>query len=290
MADNYLEKRMDDYRNGRLHVKKSAASSSTGSRRSPLAGKRVLVTGGANGIGRAIVAAFRNVGCRVAIFDSDCRHGNEVAQQTGSRFYPCDLAVTGQIANRMQQLFDDWGDLDIIINNAAECLFHNLCDTTSEEFLHTLSVNLVAPFEIARLYAMHRRSSGEKGVSWGRIVNIASTRALQSEPGTEAYSASKGGIIALTHSLMASLADLGITVNAILPGWIETGNYGDLRDIDHKCHPSGRVGRPDDIARACIFLSAPDADFINGATLVVDGGMTRKMIYPEFPAFCRDFR
>lgn len=284
MADNYLEKRMDDYRNGRLTKKKHVSGSGNGTRRSPLAGKRVLVTGGANGIGRAITATFRKEDCRVAIFDVDRKHGNEVAQQTGAKFYPCDLADSGQIAARMEQLFDDWGDLDIIINNAAECRFRDLCDTTSEEFTHTLRVNLVAPFEIARLYALHRRNNAgrlNEPAESGRIVNIASTRAVQSEPGTEAYSASKGGIIALTHSLMASLADLRITVNAILPGWIETGNYELLRAIDHQCHPSGRVGRPDDIARACVFLSGPDADFINGATLVIDGGMTRKMIYPE---------
>ena len=281
MADNYLEKRMDDYRSGRLNVKRPIVAASNTARRSPLAGKRVLVTGGANGIGRAIVAAFRKEDCRVALFDSDRKNGNEVAQQMGARFYPCDLAETAQIGNRMQQLFDDWGDLDIIINNAAECRFHSLCDTTSEEFLHTLRVNLVAPFEISRLYALHRRNNPSGEAVRGRIVNISSTRALQSEPGTEAYSASKGGIMALTHSLMASLAELRITVNAILPGWIETGDYEDLRPVDHECHPSGRVGRPDDIARACIFLSGPDADFINGATLVIDGGMTRKMIYPE---------
>lgn len=281
MADNYLEKRMDDYRNGRLNRKKPIVAASSATRRPLLAGKRVLVTGGANGIGRAIVAAFRREDCKVAVFDSDSRHGSEVAQLTGARFYPCDLAETDQIGNRMKQLLDDWGDLDIIINNAAECRFTDLCETTSAEFLHTLRVNLVAPFEITRLFAIHRRNAMNGKDASGRIVNISSTRALQSEAGTEAYSALKGGIMALTHSLMASLADLRITVNAILPGWIETGNYDSLRDIDHDCHPSRRVGRPEDIARACLFLADPGADFINGAALVVDGGMTRKMIYPE---------
>lgn len=98
-----------------------------------------------------------------------------------------------------------------------------------------------------------------------------------SEPGSEAYAASKGGIIALTHALAASLAPYGIRVNSISPGWIETGDYGSLRERDHSQHFSGRVGRPSDIAAACVFLA--ENDFINGANLTIDGGMTRKMIY-----------
>lgn len=113
----------------------------------------------------------------------------------------------------------------------------------------------------------------------GSIINIASTRAFMSEPNSEAYAASKGGIIALTHALAVSFAPDHIQVNAISPGWIETGDYGQLREIDHLQHPAGRVGRPDDIARACLYLTSEGNDFITGANLVIDGGMTRKMIY-----------
>lgn len=111
------------------------------------------------------------------------------------------------------------------------------------------------------------------------MVNIASTRASMSEKNSEAYAASKGGLLALTHAMAVSYAEENITVNCISPGWIHTGDYEKLRDIDHSQHLSGRVGKPEDIARACLFLTQPENNFINGENLVIDGGMTRKMIY-----------
>ena len=115
----------------------------------------------------------------------------------------------------------------------------------------------------------------------GSILNIASTRAIMSEPNSESYAATKGGIVALTHALAASLSEEQITVNAISPGWIETRDYESLRKIDHEQHLSKRVGKPEDIARACLYLTAKENNFVTGINLVVDGGMTRKMIYEE---------
>jgi NAD(P)-dependent dehydrogenase (short-subunit alcohol dehydrogenase family) len=100
-----------------------------------------------------------------------------------------------------------------------------------------------------------------------------------SEPNSEAYAASKGGILALTHALAASLSPDHIRVNCISPGWIETGDYSKLRNIDHKQHLAARVGKPEDIAKACLYLSAEGNDFITGTNIIIDGGMTRKMIY-----------
>lgn len=114
---------------------------------------------------------------------------------------------------------------------------------------------------------------------YGRIINISSTRYLMSEPGSEGYAASKGGIYALTHALAISLSPYHITVNSISPGWIQTHNYDSLTDKDHHQHPSGRVGKPEDIARTCLFLCEDKNDFINGENITVDGGMTKKMIY-----------
>jgi NAD(P)-dependent dehydrogenase (short-subunit alcohol dehydrogenase family) len=122
----------------------------------------------------------------------------------------------------------------------------------------------------------------EKGV----IINIASTRAFMSEPNTEAYSASKGGIYALTHALAISLGP-DIRVNCISPGWIEVSEWkkkslrkpAELTELDHKQHPAGRVGRPEDIASLVLYLISDEAGFITGANFIVDGGMTRKMIY-----------
>jgi NAD(P)-dependent dehydrogenase (short-subunit alcohol dehydrogenase family) len=102
-----------------------------------------------------------------------------------------------------------------------------------------------------------------------------------SEPNSEAYAASKGGLVALTHALAVSLGSEGIRVNCISPGWIETGDYTALRTGDHSQHPAGRVGTPDDVVRACLFLTDPANDFVTGTNIVVDGGMTRRMIYAE---------
>jgi NAD(P)-dependent dehydrogenase (short-subunit alcohol dehydrogenase family) len=115
----------------------------------------------------------------------------------------------------------------------------------------------------------------------GSIVTIASTRALMSEPGTEAYSASKGGLVALTHALAISLGP-DVRVNCVSPGWIQTANYDELRRQDHAQHPLGRVGKPEDIAQMVAFLLDDQCSgFITGANFIVDGGMTRKMIYEE---------
>jgi len=113
----------------------------------------------------------------------------------------------------------------------------------------------------------------------GAIVNIASTRAFMSEPDSEAYAATKGGIVALTHALAASFSKDNIRVNCISPGWIKTGDYSQLKPSDHSQHFSGRVGKPEDVAEACIYFTKEGNDFINGANIIIDGGMTRKMIY-----------
>ena len=116
---------------------------------------------------------------------------------------------------------------------------------------------------------------------YGRIINICSTRYLMSESGSEAYAASKGGIYSLTHALALSMSKWHITTNSISPGWIQNKDYDQLRKEDHQQHPSQRVGRPEDIARACLFLCNPDNDFINGENITIDGGMTKKMMYIE---------
>lgn len=110
----------------------------------------------------------------------------------------------------------------------------------------------------------------------GAIVSMASTRAQMSEPYTESYAASKGGIVALTHALACSFAPDHIRVNCISPGWIETGDYNALKELDHSQHFSGRVGRPEDIAKACFYLTDERNDFVTGIDLTVDGGMTKK--------------
>jgi NAD(P)-dependent dehydrogenase (short-subunit alcohol dehydrogenase family) len=240
--------------------------------------KVCFVTGGANGIGRAIVEAFHGAGARVAFCDIDREGGEKLAAGLeGAMFREVDVRDSGALVGFMDDVYTAWGDIDIIVNNVGVSTFSPLAETTVERFDNILATNLRPVFITSHEMAVRRK--GKHG--YGRIVNIASTRWLQSEPGTEGYSASKGGIVSLTHALVASFAGTGITVNCISPGWIDTGHYGEFRPADHEQHPSGRVGRPEDIARACLFLAEPGNDFIDGQNFVVDGGMTKKMIYEE---------
>lgn len=279
MADNYLEKRMEEYRAGKLAPKNRSIVAHSRREPSPFEGFRVYVTGGASGIGRAIVEAFRRVGCRVAFCDIDRAKGTATAQATGSQFHPVDVTDARALENSVNHVIKAWGDIDIIINNVGVGNFKPFIDTSVDDFKTVLDTNSVPLLVTAHTLAAHRMTLPEDQRRGGRIVNISSTRHLMSEPDSIAYSASKGAVLSMTHSLMMSLAHLGITVNCISPGWIHTGDESELTPEDHQMHPSGRVGRPADIARACLFLASPDADFINGADLIIDGGMTRKMIY-----------
>lgn len=279
MADNYLEKRMEEYRAGKLARKPRTVVANSRREPSPLEGFRVYVTGGASGIGRAVVEAFRRVGCRVAFCDIDRVKGAATAQATGSQFHPVDVTDAVALENSVKHVISAWGDIDIIINNVGVGNFKPFIDTTVDDFKTVLDTNSVPLLVTARTLAAYRMTLPEEARCGGRIVNISSTRHLMSEADSIAYSASKGAVLSMTHSLMMSLSPLGITVNCISPGWIHTGDGSELTPEDHQMHPSGRVGRPADIARACLFLAAPDADFINGADLIIDGGMTRKMIY-----------
>lgn len=174
----------------------------------------------------------------------------------------------------MEQAAKRFGSLDILINNAGKSPFKSLFELSLEEWDDVLHTNLRSVFLCTREAAKRMKNGGA-------IVNIASTRAFMSGPNAEAYAASKGGIIALTHALAASLSPLHITVNSISPGWIETGDYRALRDVDHAQHFSNRVGTPADIARACLYFTQPANNFITGTNLTVDGGMTRNMMYEE---------
>lgn len=242
--------------------------------------RRVFVTGAGHGIGRAIVEAFVKEGDRVAFCDMDSKRGEEVAEKTGARFFALDVCDKEALEGAVQTLLAEWGDLDVVVNNVGVGGFEPITETTVEHFETILNTNLRSAFITARLMAIHRAKTGAAN-PYGRIVNLSSTRYLQSEPNSEAYAASKGGICSLTHALAVSLAPYHITVNCIAPGWIHVREEEILRPEDHAFHPSGRVGCAEDIARTCLFLCDAKSDFINGQCLTVDGGVTKKMIYPE---------
>lgn len=170
---------------------------------------------------------------------------------------------------------EEYGTIHTLINNAGVSKWKSPYELTIAEWDDILNTNVRSCFIATREAAkvMKRNSEG------GSVVNMTSTRAFMSEPDTEAYAASKGAIGVLTHAMAISLGKDGIQVNCISPGWIETGDYDQLRAEDHQQHPSGRVGTPKDIARACLYLTQPGNDFVTGTNLVVDGGMTHKMIY-----------
>ena len=242
--------------------------------------RRVFVTGAGHGIGRAIVEAFAKEGDRVAFCDIDAQRGEEVTAATAARFFHLDVCDTEALERVIKSLLDEWGDIDIIVNNVGIGEFEPITTTSVEHFERVINTNLRSAFITSRQLAIHREKMGATN-PYGRIINLCSTRYLQSEANSEAYAASKGGIHSMTHALAISLAPYHITVNCIAPGWISVNEEEILRAEDHAFHPSGRVGKVEDIAHACLFLCDRRSDFINGECLTIDGGVTKKMIYPE---------
>lgn len=250
--------------------------------KSTIHNKVVFVTGGANGIGKSIVSLFCKNGADVIFCDRDEDAGKKLCAELSAyscSFVRVDISNADALQQALGTIVTEKGNIDVIINNAGVSRFGSILDLSVANFEEVLDINLRSVFIAAQVLAKHRDANPQLN-TYGRIVNMASTRYLMSEPDSEAYAASKGGIVSLTHALAVSLSRYNITVNCISPGWIDTGHY-EIRPSDHQQHPSGRVGVPDDIARMCLFLCQPDNNFINGQNIVVDGGMTKKMIYEE---------
>ena len=232
-----------------------------------------VITGGTGGIGYHLSLGFNEKGYKVYALDIKCHE--ELPKEIS--FIRVDLRNSNEIKEAFRQIRAESQFAHVLINNGAISHFNkSINNITIDEFNDVISVNLSGSFICAKEFI-----EVNKGQSYGRIINIASTRWNQNEANWEAYGASKGGIISLTNSLAISLSETPITVNAISPGWIQVKNYEELTELDHKQHPSRRVGKPKDILNACLFLASEDNDFINGHNLVVDGGMTKKMIYEE---------
>ncbi len=247
-------------------------------------GKTAIVTGGGQGIGKAIVQAFLKAGAGVVIAEVDEEAGRQTETEFASlgeaKFVHCDAGDEESVRACVDAAVGAFGHIDFVINNAGIGIWKPVQDLTLEEWNRVLATNLTSIFLFARYTAGHLRSAG------GAIVNIASTRAFMSEPNTESYSASKGGIVSLTHSLAISLGP-DVRVNCISPGWIDVSGWkktpreSDVRDLDDRFHPAGRVGKPEDIAAVVLFLCSNEAGFITGQNVIIDGGVTRKMIYPD---------
>jgi NAD(P)-dependent dehydrogenase (short-subunit alcohol dehydrogenase family) len=227
-----------------------------------------LVTGGARGIGAAITERLLVDGWRVVVADLD-----PTGAPAAARLAACDVADETAVSALIADLSAREGRLDGLVCNAGMMIRKPIAELTLGEWRRVLAVNLTSTFLLTRAAEPLLRAAQ------GAVVTIASTRAHMSEPHTEAYSASKGGLVALTHALAISLGP-AVRVNCISPGWIFTKGETP-RPEDHAFHPAGRVGLPDDIAALAAWLLGPDSAFVTGAEFVVDGGVTRKMIYPE---------
>jgi NAD(P)-dependent dehydrogenase (short-subunit alcohol dehydrogenase family) len=234
--------------------------------------KVAIVTGAARGIGAAVARHLGGTGWQVVAADVDAGAVAATAGPIGGVGVACDVGQESDVERLVAEALRRCGRIDAIVSNAGINANGPLAKTTTEAWNRVLAVNLTATFLLART------AEDELRKRRGSIVTIASTRAHMSEPNTLAYTASKGGVLALTHGLALTLAP-DVRVNCVSPGWIETGKSGALRPIDHEQHPAGRVGRPEDIAEAVGFLVSDAAGFVTGAEFVIDGGMTRKMIY-----------
>ena len=220
--------------------------------------KVVIVTGGANGIGKCIADEFRKQGACVYVID----------RQEGDHFVG-DISKKEVLEAFVSEVLKKHDRIDCIINNALP-LMKGIDECSYEEFQYALSVGVTAPFYLVKLLMDHLA----EGAS---IVNISSSRDRMSQPQTESYTAAKGGIAALTHALAVSLAGRA-RVNSISPGWIDT-SYMVYEGPDAIQQPVGRVGNPMDITNMVLFLCSDKAGFITGENICIDGGMTKQMIY-----------
>ena len=245
--------------------------------------KNIIVTGGAQGIGKIVSLELLKNGYAVSVFEIDEQAAEEFKAEIQSdkiEFFITDVSDNKSVQDSILASVQKTGNISGLINNAAIHANKPLTELTFEEWNRVIGVNLSGAFLCAKYAVPHLKKTK------GSIINLCSTRAFQSEPDTEAYSASKGGIFALTHSLAISLGP-EIRVNSISPGWIDVSGIRKISEAkpylqtlaDKAQHPAGRVGTAKDISNLILFLLNPENSFVTGQNFTVDGGMTRKMIY-----------
>jgi meso-butanediol dehydrogenase / (S,S)-butanediol dehydrogenase / diacetyl reductase len=247
-------------------------------------GKVVVVTGSAHGIGRASALRFASEGASVAIVDIRIEEGQVVADECSalggqSRAYEADVSDDAQVTQVVDQIVRDFGGIDILHSNAGRLRAGTVGETSLEEWNRTLAVNVTSMFLVVRAVSPIMQSRGG-----GAIVTTGSISGMFGEPALAAYTASKAAVVNLTRSLAIDFASLGIRVNCVCPGWVDTGfnnpqfDHDGLTDDDiatliERTVPMGRQGLPEEMAAAIAFMASEDASYITGQTLLVDGGL-----------------
>ena len=239
-----------------------------------LTGKTALITGASGGIGGEIARALHNAGATVGLSGTRTEPLEALAAELGDRAHvlPCNLSDPEAVAALPKQAADAMGSVDILVNNAGitrDNLFMRMSD---DEWQSVIDVNLTATFKLCKGVLRGMMKS-----RWGRIVNISSVVGATGNPGQGNYAAAKAGMVGMSKSLAYEVASRGITVNAVAPGFIETAMTDQLTD-DQKSTiltqiPSGRMGTPEEIAAAVLYLASAEAAYITGTTLHVNGGM-----------------
>jgi 3-oxoacyl-[acyl-carrier protein] reductase len=239
-----------------------------------LSGKNALVTGSTRGIGRAVAQALADAGARVAVVGRDRAKASAIAEEVGrgAAGFGCDVSDTAQVAQLISDVEKEFGGIDILVNNAGLTRDNLVMRLKDEDWDEVLNANLRGAFA-----AIRAASRGMMKKRSGRIINMASVVGLNGNKGQANYAASKAGLIALTKSVAKELGSRNILVNAIAPGFIETEMTSamtpEARAALNGLIPLERLGKPEDIAAAVVFLASDAASYITGQVLVVDGGM-----------------
>lgn len=239
-----------------------------------LNGKVAIVTGGATGLGLAITRCLVSAGAKVCVVSRTNPDGVLDEFKDNVKFYAFNITDTQQAENLVNKIHDDMGRIDILINNAGNHCKKYIWDMTVDDYKSVLDVHLVGAFALTKAVVPYLKEQG-----WGRIIFQASMTSYIGQPQVSGYSTSKAGILGLIHTLTAELAEYGITVNAIAPGWIETPMFHKATDNDpprlNKILgriPAKAVGDPMDIGMCAAFLCSDAARYISGTCIPVDGG------------------
>ncbi|WP_299846028.1 SDR family oxidoreductase [uncultured Paracoccus sp.] len=246
--------------------------------------KVAIVTGAGQGIGEAIARAFVAEGANVVIAERNPETGQQVADEIGAVFSPCDVTVPADVQRAVRDTVGGFGRVDVLVNNAGANIFHRPLDMPRSEWARCMALDLEAAWSMAEAVLPGMRQQGS-----GVILNIASTHGFKIIPHTFPYPVAKHGLIGLTRALGVEYAAEGIRVNAIAPGYIETeiaraywAGFPDPEAERHRAmaiHPPGRIGRPEEVAMTAVFLASDEAPFINAETIVIDGG--RSALYHD---------